>query len=123
MRIVASLLAIALAVCFSLSQTGCSPKPKETAADKDAFAADPATATLDKKDATKEIAFKKGDPDSAKPDDEKLVKAEVKEKKVVLTQIADSPAEDKTVKVKVLGGKEKKEETTITVTVSKKKAS
>jgi hypothetical protein len=129
-RILASMLALAIAICFSFSM-GCTPAKEGAKKDAAApagmddkgdkkFAAEKMEGTLDKKDAKVEIAFKNGDPKEVDPKEKEGIKAAITDKKVVFTQPADGGAEDKTVEFTVKGGKDDKEEAKIKITIKKK---
>ena len=118
MRMLLGVLTVS-SICLVLSfgTTGCTPaKPKGT----DKFEAEKAKETLKAKGGTVTIAFKKGEPDSVDPKDKDGVTAEIKDKKVVFTSTVEPPDADKTIKFTIKGGKDKKEEAVIEITLAKK---
>jgi len=125
-RFVASLLALAIAVVFTMNMTGCSESKKKTtttapaAGEAKKFAAEKGEGEIKAKDGTFEATFKEGDPKSVDPKEKDGVSAEVKEKKVIFTWKGELPDADKTAEFTVKGGKEDKEEVKIKITVKKK---
>ncbi len=106
--------------------TTATPKPGDKAttptATAKAFTASEKAVTLKALDAMEKVTFTNGDPDSVTPTDNKDVSATVKDKGVEFKQLTASPTADKTVDFTVKGGKDKKEEVKITVTVAKKQS-
>ena len=98
--------------------TTATDKTKKNEAESKTFASDPGEVTLAKKDAAATVSFKNGEPKAVTSTAD--VKAEVKDKTVVFTQLIDAPAEAKVVEFTVKGGKDGAEEAKIKVTLSKK---
>jgi len=124
-RIVASMLAIAIAICFSVN-VGCSPSDKKPAAtttttgtvtDKK-FAAEKGEGVIEKDKV--EVTFKNGKPKTVAPDLKDGIKAAIDGEKAVFSWTGDLPAEAKTAEFTVKGGKDDKEEAVIKITVKAK---
>lgn len=98
-RFVASMFAVAIAVCFSF-QTGCTPKEGD-------FKADPDKVSVEKKDDTKVVTFTLKVKEVT-PKDDKTFEAKIDDKKVTFKALKEATDEDQKVdfKIKSEGGKE-----------------
>ena len=135
-RLVASMFAMAIAICFSVS-IGCTPTDKKAAAgmedkataagkataggDDKKFGADKTEGSLTMKDEELVITIKNGKVKSVEPTDDKTVSATKTDDKVTFKQLVNSPEKDATVEFTIKGEKDM-EVAKVKVTVKAAKA-